>query len=138
MSALNSRLDKLRAALNSLHPPRQLPYFDAAALYGKTAFEEGEELDEADALNRLCNIGDLTVEECEAALAGELDVTFIRRVIVDPPIYPANATPPRYDSRPLLRSITLPADDATAERRVRERPTPIDYPPGHGYDDTKI
>jgi hypothetical protein len=137
MSALNSRLDKLRATLNSLHPPRQLPYFDAAALYGKMVFEVDEAFDEADALNRLCNIGDISVEECEAALVGELDVTFIRRVIVDPPVYPVNSTPPSYDYRPLLKSITVP-DDAVAERRTRERPLPIDYPTGFGYDDTTI
>src|ERR1700687_4768950 len=102
MSALNSRLDKLRAALNSLHPPRQLPYFDAAQLYGKTAFEADEEFDEADALNRLCNIGDITVEECEAALAGELEVVFLKRTLIDPPVYPVHLTPPPYDYRPLL------------------------------------
>jgi hypothetical protein len=134
---LSTRLDKLQAALKAKHPPRQLPYFDAAQLYGKVAFEADEGFDEADALDRLLSIGSITPEEREEARAGTLDVTFIRRVIVDPPVYPVNATPRPYDPRPILRSVTI-SDDATAEPRKRERREPISYPPGHGYDDTKI
>ena len=135
---LATRLDKLAAALKAKHPPRQLPCFDAAQIYGKTAFEADDPFDEADALNRLCNIGDLTIEECEAALAGTLDIVFLKRTLIDPPVY--TGPPPKpYDYRPLLKSVTIP-DGATdiPEPRKRERREPIDYPKGSAYDDTVI
>jgi hypothetical protein len=133
MSALTSRLDKLAAALKILHPPRELPFFDAAELYGKSSLEQGEELDEADALDRLLSLGKITPEEREQARTGELDIKFIMRVIVDPD--PDNTRPitdPVWTGVPADRSFTamdsLPAEPRKpGDPRIEER-SELTYP----------
>ena len=69
------------------------------------------------------------------------DVDWIVRVILSAPVYPENPRPKPRDYRPMLTAMDIPhKPDPTEPRRDPrfEKPTPIGYPDGFGYDDSKI
>ena len=126
---LNTRLDRLAAILKAQTPP--------ARRYVRLVIDQ-EDMDslpavQADKLDQMVAAGAITEEQRE-------DIDWIVRVIMPAPEYPADASPPPFDHRPLLKSITLP-DDATTEPRRRKSPIedrqPLDYS-GVGYDDSKV
>ena len=114
MSALGTRLDRLQAALKARTPPLRR--------YVRLIVDEADMATlpalQAKRLDELVAAGAFLEEQRD-------DIDWIVRVIVDPPIYPESATPPKYDARPLLRSITLPSD-ATDIPEPRKRKSPIE------------
>ena len=64
----------------------------------------------------------------------------LRRVIKPTPPRVEDPRPPRYDPRPLLMATDIPhkrSDKPRRDPRYDER-LPLYYPPGFGYDDSKI